>query len=106
MCHYVLQLKLSKRYRVKGIPVLVFVDADSGTLITDNGRQAVVEDPEGKSFPWYPEPLSSILYSGPLLRCTDEVDSEEVLQNKVKGIYFSAHWVCNLFKGLLIYTLY
>jgi len=89
-----LQLKLSKRYQVKGIPVLVFVDADSGSLITDAGRQAVVEDPKGKSFPWHPEPLSTILYSGPLLRSTDEVDSKEALQNKIKGIYFSAHWVC------------
>lgn len=74
--------------------MLVFVDADSGSLITDNGRQAVTEDPEGKDFPWYPELLSTILYSGPFLRGTDEVDSKEALQNKVKGIYFSAHWVC------------
>jgi len=74
--------------------VLVLVDADTGSLITDGGRHAVMEDPEGKDFPWYPEPLSSILYSGPLLKGTDEVDSKEALQNKVKGIYFSAHWVC------------
>jgi len=72
----------------------VLVDADSGGLITDSGRQAVVEDPEGKNFPWYPEPLTTILYSGPLLKGTDEIDSKEALQNKVKGIYFSAHWVC------------
>jgi len=79
---------------VQGIPVLVLVDADSGCLITNGGRQAVLGDPEGKTFPWYPESLSSVLYSGPLLRGTDEVDSKEALQNKVKGIYFSAHWVC------------
>ena len=79
---------------MKGIPALVLVDGDSGSLITDDGRQAVVEDPKGSCFPWYPEPLSTILYSGPLLRGTDEVDSKQVLQNKVKGIYFSAHWVC------------
>jgi len=79
---------------VKGIPVLVLVDADSGSLITDGGRRAVIEDPEGKSFPWFPEPLSTVLCSGPLLRGTDEVESKQALQNKVKGIYFSAHWVC------------
>jgi len=89
-----LQLKLSKRYRVKGVPVLVLVDADSGGLITDGGRQAVMEDPEGTNFPWYPELLSTVLYSGPLLRGSDEVDGKVALQNKVKGIYFSAHWVC------------
>ena len=93
-CVILLQLKLSKRYRVKGVPVLLLVDAESGNLITDAGRQAIMDDPEGTNFPWFPELLSSILYSGPLLKGTDEVDSGEALQNKVKGIYFSAHWVC------------
>jgi len=74
--------------------VLLLVDADSGSLITDGGRQAVMDDLEGTNFPWYPELLSTILYSGSLLKGTDEVDGREALQNKVKGIYFSAHWVC------------
>jgi len=85
---------MSKRYRVRGIPMLVFVDADTGGLITDGGRQAVLENPEGQDFPWHPEPLSTILYSRPLLRGSDEVDCNEALLNKVKAIYFSAHWVC------------
>lgn len=74
--------------------MLLLVDADSGNLITDGGRQALMDDPEGTNFPWFPELFSTILYSGPLLNGTDEVDSREALHNKVKGIYFSAHWVC------------
>jgi len=82
--------------------MLVFVDADTGSLITDSGRQAVSEDPEGQDFPWHPEPLSTILYSGPLLRGSDEVDSKEALQNKVKAIYFSAHWVRRSLERLIL----
>jgi len=91
---FLLQLKLSKRYRVKGVPVLLLVDADSGSLITDSGRQAIMDDRKGTNFPWYPERLSTLLYAGPLLKGTDEVDGKDALHNKVKGIYFSAHWVC------------
>jgi len=79
---------------VKGVPVLLLVDADSGSLITDGGRQAVMDDREGTNFPWFPELLSTVLYSGPLLKGTEEMDARDALQNKVKGIYFSAHWVC------------
>lgn len=86
---------------MQGIPVLVLIDADSGALITDGARQAVIGDPEGINFPWYPEPLSTILYSGPLLRGANEVDSKEALQHKVTGIYFSAHWVCLSLKRLI-----
>jgi nucleoredoxin len=79
---------------VQGIPVLVLVDAMSGKMITSSGRKCVVNDPEGKEFPWIPEPLNSILFSGHLLKGTGEIDSKLALTGMVKGLYFSAHWVC------------
>ncbi|KAL5477184.1 hypothetical protein EMCRGX_G023938 [Ephydatia muelleri] len=41
--------KLSKEFNISGIPTLVFLDAD-GTLITDDGRSIVMDDPQGSSF--------------------------------------------------------
>ena len=39
---------LSSKFKVQGIPTLVFVDA-SGELITKNGREIVTSDPKGES---------------------------------------------------------
>ena len=44
---------LMRRYGVKGIPALVLVDAQTGLLVNESGREAVMEDPAG--FPWTPK---------------------------------------------------
>ena len=43
---------LSKKYKVRGIPTFVVVDAKTGETITTEGREAVGSDPDGESFPW------------------------------------------------------
>lgn len=43
---------LTTGFDVKSIPTLVGVDADSGKIITTQGRTMVVKDPEAKDFPW------------------------------------------------------
>merc|ERR1719158_306224 len=43
---------LSKKFKVRGIPSFVIVDALTGETITDGGRAAISEDPEGENFPW------------------------------------------------------
>lgn len=48
--------KLSKHYKVEGIPTLVIVDGDTGDTITRNGRMRVGADLAGKEFPWNPKP--------------------------------------------------
>eukprot|EP00299_Pterocystis_sp_00344_P015039 c7491_g1_i1.p1 GENE.c7491_g1_i1~~c7491_g1_i1.p1 ORF type:complete len:416 (+),score=94.95 c7491_g1_i1:90-1337(+) len=53
---------LSQLFEVSGIPKLVFVNVDTGKVINDNGRSAIVSDPEGKNFPWNP-PLVNDLES-------------------------------------------
>jgi len=44
---------LSRRFDVQGIPTLVFLNGDDGSLITMNGRAAVKSDPKGLKFPFY-----------------------------------------------------
>lgn len=51
---------LSRHFDVSGIPTLVLVEGDAKTVITKNGRGPVMEDPEGKDFPWYPKPLNEL----------------------------------------------
>lgn len=90
--HFVIQGKLSKKFKVQGIPTLVFIEANTGNLVTTKGRESVGSDPEGKEFPWHPKPFSEII-KGELLKGDTKVQSDEALAGKIKGFYFSAHWV-------------
>jgi len=88
-----LKNKLSKKYKVNGIPSFVVLGA-GGELITADGRSAVMSDPTGKEFPWTPptfwEALGSEFLSG---MDGDTVDVEELKgEGKYIGLYFSAHW--------------
>lgn len=89
------QAKLTKKYKVQGIPSLVMVEGKTGKLITTDGRNNMLDDPEGEHFPWYPQPLSDFL-KGPLRCGAGTVDSETALKGKVTGLYFSAHWVSKI----------
>jgi nucleoredoxin len=87
-----LKATLSKRFKVRGIPTLVILDAD-GSIITTDGREAVTEDPKGDAFPWKPKPLSATLGGDLVL---DGKDGAKVaiaeLASKHLLLYFSAHW--------------
>merc|ERR1711988_605498 len=80
--------KLSKKYKVQGIPSFVILDP-SGDVITKEGRDAVMKDPAGEKLPWYPptaaEKAKLIL---------DNLGSDLVAKTGGKpiGLYFSAHW--------------
>ena len=88
-----MQATLSRKFGVSGIPTLVFVNGANGQLITSDGRSIVVEDTEGKDFPWTPKPVVELL-RGNILTKTGETKWAEVKENMdAIGIYFSAHWV-------------
>ena len=87
----ILQAELSKKFKVSGIPTLIFLDASKGTVITSNGRAVVTDDPEGEEFPWKPKPLAELM-AGKFKKGEEETDWES-LKGKVLGIYFSGHWV-------------
>jgi len=88
-----LKAKLSKKYKVNGIPTLVILGPD-GELITADGREAVMEDPTGAQLPWKPpsfwDALGTEFLSG---TDGDTVDLDEIKgEGKIIGLYFSAHW--------------
>jgi len=81
--------KLSKKFKVSGIPSLIVLDED-GTLITADGRSAVSEDPTGEDFPWRPKPLKELL--GDEFVGKDGMVPASALEGKTLALYFSAHW--------------
>jgi len=79
---------LNKKFKVKGIPSFVILGAD-GAVITTEGRSAVMEDPEGKSYPWHP--LSAEEKKKEILESLGS-DLVGKTNGKFIGLYFSAHW--------------
>lgn len=87
--------KLSKKFKVSGIPTLVFYDLKEDKLITTDGREAVSSEKFIEEFPYRPTPVDVVATLGPSLRKPDgsTVDSSEALAGKdYLGLYFSAHW--------------
>ena len=80
---------------MSGIPTLVFIDGETGKLISANGRKIVTDDPKGEQFPWKCKPLQESLGSSFINTSGEEVPMES-LEGKIIGLYFSAHWVRSL----------
>lgn len=96
---------MSKKYKVSGIPSLVILDSEGNTITTD-GRSAVMEDPEGKDFPWKPKPFSEIVESATVVDKDGKKSKFTDLKGKHIGLYFSAHWCppCKAFTPELVET--
>lgn len=96
-----LKQKLSSKFKVQGIPTLLFLNATTGDVINKQGREVVMTDPEGKNFPWAPRTFQEIMRNngGKLVdKSGEEFDFATVSSGKVLGLYFSAHW-CPPCKG-------
>jgi nucleoredoxin len=82
--------KLSKMFKVSGIPSLVFLDKDG--LITDSGRAGIQGENFIENFPYRPRGLFELL-GDKLLGKEGEVTTKAALEGKsVLALYFSAHW--------------
>jgi len=101
-----LKAKLSKKFKVSGIPTLVVVDA-KGELITKDGRERVMSDPEGAEFPWAPPTLWEALGDEVLAHGGEDVSVSDLRgPGKVLALYFSASWCppCHAFTPKLVET--
>jgi len=99
--------KLSKKYKVQGIPTFVVLDGATGELITTDGREAVTEDPTGQNLPWKPPTIWDALGTEFLNGTEETVEIDELTGDggaKVLGLYFSAHWCppCRQFTPMLV----
>jgi len=86
--------ELSKKFKVEGIPTLVIIDGEDGSVITKDGRSAVMSDPKGNKFPWFPPTFKEALGER-FLRVkgsATETVGKEAIAGKTLGLYFSAHW--------------
>mmetsp|Transcript_53925 Transcript_53925/g.101086 ORF Transcript_53925/g.101086 Transcript_53925/m.101086 type:complete len:442 (-) Transcript_53925:65-1390(-) len=81
---------LSKKFKVSGIPTFIIMNVENGSVITSDGRSAVMSDPEGKKFPWIPPTFAEAL--GDKFMDGDETVGKEKIEGKTLGLYFSAHW--------------
>jgi nucleoredoxin len=83
-----LKAKLSKNYKVKGIPSFTILDS-SGGVITKAGKESIMKDPAGDKFPWHPPSAEE---KAKLV--VDSIGADLIAQTGGKpiGLYFSAHW--------------
>jgi nucleoredoxin len=96
--------KLSKKFKVSGIPTLVVLDGEGKTISTD-GRSSVDEDPEGKEFPWHPPTFAEAMGEDLVAKGGASAKWSD-LQGKTIALYFSAHWCppCRGFTPQLVKT--
>lgn len=97
--------RLSKKYKVSGIPTLVIVDKE-GKVITTDGRSEVMGDTAGENFPWIPPTFSDVTAGLTLVRNDGTEVAYSSLAGKTIAIYFSAHWCppCRGFTPQLVET--
>jgi len=83
--------KLSKKYKVSGIPSLIILD-DKAELLSDKGRGFISSNAD---FPFVPPTIASGL-GDKLVKKVDgkvvEIATKEALKGKTLALYFSAHW--------------
>jgi len=82
--------RLSKKFKVQGIPSLIVLNCTDGTLITSDGRTAIMSDPTGEKFPWIPPTFQEAL--GEKFLKGEATVGKEAIEGKTLGLYFSAHW--------------
>ncbi|BFZ02755.1 hypothetical protein BsWGS_05794 [Bradybaena similaris] len=55
------RVEVAEHFDIKGIPVLIILDANSCDIITRNGREMLTFDPKGSLFPWKMEETEAAL---------------------------------------------
>ena len=88
---FFLQAALTKKFSIKGIPVLILLNGANGDVISIEGRSITAEDPNGEDFPWLPRPVTEDL-KGLKLYDSEKVMMEFAeLKGKIFGLFFHCH---------------
>ena len=87
-----LKKKLSKQFKVSGIPALILLEGATGKVISKDGCSVVMGDTQGDNFPWRPKALDELLGDVLLNGDGSELTRSTALQGKHLALYFSAHW--------------
>jgi len=78
---------LAQMYQLKGIPHLVIIDGDDGSIFTLDGRTMVLKDKYGLEFPWKPRTLLNLLPKGLKNIITNKIEkTKSSIKNLVNGI--------------------
>ena len=91
LCPNFFQRELADKFKVRGIPTLIFVDGKTGKLINNDGHAVVEGDPYGDNFPWRSASKSvlEIIADGKLVGCDKKEITLDHPQEKIIGIFFS-----------------
>lgn len=86
--------KLSKKFKVSGIPMLLHLDPKTGEILNKEGRASVSGDPEGAKFPWINKPKAfwDILGNVEIEKKGVTLTADDLKKKDYIAIYFSAHW--------------
>lgn len=85
--------EVSGRYKVRGIPSLIILDAATGEVVNSAAVQAVAADTEGTNFPWKPRSALEILHSAKYVDKEGNTFDKQYLRTlDYIVLYFSAHW--------------
>ena len=83
-------MALKTKFSITSLPRFIIVDAETGDIITDDGKTNVRKDPKGENFPWkkptFLEALPEQFYQG------EELVGRDAIRGKTLGLLFTASW--------------
>lgn len=82
---------LTEKLNVKGIPMVVILDAE-GKVINRDAGSMLLKDPEGKNFPWRAFELPDVLQGLEVTSRSGDVQSFGSLPGKATALFFGAGW--------------
>lgn len=101
--------KITDHYSVAGIPSLIFIEAETGAVITKEGRSIISDDPTGAGFPWRQPKIefrttmvSEIVFD----KDGNKFIFGDIIKGKFIGLFFSGYWCppCKRFTPRLLDT--